>query len=635
MLRPLRSRAVAFALATATALLFWLPALPAGRGWFPAPLDDVYIHFDFARALASGHPFAWIPGQGYSSGETAPLYAVVLGLGHLVGFHGRLLGLWAALVAVLATASLVGSVRRLAGPPSWTSWLVAVVPLGIAIVDWTLFSGMEVALFAALLGRALVALRERGARHERALGGWCALLVLVRPEAALLTAILGVVAAHGVGRRSAIATLLRVGWPAAVATLVVAGANRIFTGDARSAGAQLKLLSSNPYLSDEDRARILVENLVTFWVKVVRGELAIVPLVLPLLVACALARRETRRVATACVLGALGWGLLVSWNGNAPYHDFRYYAPALLLFAIAVALGTTAFGRARGLVALAVIALLAPRFPAQIRFFGAATANIREQHVELAGRIGRLPTGARVLLGDAGVIPYVSGRAAIDALGLGGYRTMPFAHAAVHGEAAVLELLERLAPGERPTHLALYPNWFAGISRRFGREIDRVTITNNVIAGGTAKVLYAADWSPFAPPEDTGEELDVADVIAEEAHRYAPPLPHGGWTSFEILTDEHGVRRFDGGRAIPDGASESFTILRPHANARLRMRIDDAAKAILVTATHGSAELTLTPPSADHWREASAGVGALAPGDVVTLTARGAQYRDFHVWLED
>ena len=630
----MRSHATAIALATATALLFWVPAWSAGRGWFPAPLDDVYIHFDFARALATGHPFAWIPGQGYSSGETAPLYAVVLGLGHLVGLHGRLLGLWAALVAVLATASLVRSVRTLAGPPSWTSWLVAIVPLSIAIVDWTLFSGMEVALFAALLGRALVALRVPGVRHERALGGWCALLVLVRPEAALLTAILAFVAAHGVGRRSAIATLVRVGWPGAVATLAVAGANRLFTGDARSAGAQLKLLSSNPYLSDEDRARVLVENLVTFWVKVVRGELSVVPVVLPLLVVVALARRETRRVAAACVMGALGWGLLVSWNGNAPYHDFRYYAPALLLFAIAVALGTTAFGRARGLVAVVVVALLAPRFPAQIRFFHAATANIRDQHVELAERIGRLD-GARVLLGDAGVIPYVSGRPAVDALGLGGYRTMPFAHAAVHGEASVLELLERLAPAERPTHLALYPNWFAGISGRFGREIDRVTITNNVIAGGTAKVLYTADWSPFAPPETAGEELDVADVIAEEAHRYAPPLPHGGWTSFEIANDAQGTRRFDGGRAIPDGASESFVVLRAHARGRLRMRVDDAAKRIVAMTSHGTTELALAASSPGRWREATADVGALVPGDVVTLTARDAQYRDFHLWLDD
>src|SRR5690606_18717415 len=102
-----------------------IPARSAARGWFPSPLDDVYIHFDFARALATGHPFEWIPGQGYSSGETAPLYAVILAFGHLLGFHGRWLGAWAAIVAVVSVAALVRSTAKLAGPLPW--YLAALV----------------------------------------------------------------------------------------------------------------------------------------------------------------------------------------------------------------------------------------------------------------------------------------------------------------------------------------------------------------------------------------------------------------------------------------------------------------------------------------------------------------------------
>jgi len=76
-LSRLRSFLLAIAPALAVAAAFWVPAREAARGWFPSPLDDVYIHFDFARSLATGHPFEWLPGQGYSSGETAPLYAVI------------------------------------------------------------------------------------------------------------------------------------------------------------------------------------------------------------------------------------------------------------------------------------------------------------------------------------------------------------------------------------------------------------------------------------------------------------------------------------------------------------------------------------------------------------------------------
>src|SRR3954447_24573116 len=105
-------------LALGVGAAFWLPALEGARGYFPAPLDDVYIHFDFARSFAQGHPFEWMPGNGYSSGETSPLYAVVLGVGWLVGFRDRGIGAFAAIVAVLAVASFVRSVQRLIRPCS-------------------------------------------------------------------------------------------------------------------------------------------------------------------------------------------------------------------------------------------------------------------------------------------------------------------------------------------------------------------------------------------------------------------------------------------------------------------------------------------------------------------------------------
>ena len=97
--------------ALAIGLTFWVNAWAAARGFFPAPLDDVYIHFDFARSLASGDGLVWVPGNGYSSGETAPLYALVLAFGHLVGFRGAWLGAWSAFVAVAGVTSLLASVR--------------------------------------------------------------------------------------------------------------------------------------------------------------------------------------------------------------------------------------------------------------------------------------------------------------------------------------------------------------------------------------------------------------------------------------------------------------------------------------------------------------------------------------------
>lgn len=652
--------AFAVLLPLAVGAVFWIPSLGAAHGFFPAPLDDVYIHFDFARSLAQGHPFEWIPGQGYSSGETSPLYAVLLALGYLVGFRGVWLGVWAAILAVASLALLVRSVQALVRPcPAWLAWGCALVPFSVGLVDWSFFSGMEAATFAGALSATLVALdRTRAPHHARGgvtreraqirLGLWGAVLCLLRPESGILVALFAVVAARGAARRSGLAAVVRVAVPGAIATALVLGANRLATGDTQSAGAQLKLLSSNPYLSEDDRARAFVENLVTFFVKGVRSELAGVragSLVVPALALVGLASRSKRHVTAACLLGALAWTLLVSWNGNSPFHNFRYYVPALVMLLVAAAIGIATLARVRrgrplaAAVLLATIGLGATRFPTQVRYYRNAVANVRDQQVETGERLAKLtPATARVLLGDAGAIPFVSGRSAIDALGLGGYARMPFAHAAVFGEAATVELIERLDPRERPTHLALYPNWFQTITARFGTEIDRVTITNNVICGGPVKGIYRADWSPLEAPHPRAsnvvDEIDVADVLSEAEHGYVSPAPHGGWTALDVL-DDGDARRFDGGRIIPDGAKESFVVkhVPEGGRARLVVRTDGEAKRIRVHTSTAETDLVLSDPRAGAWRSASALV-ELVENQRIELQALGAGFRDFHVWVE-
>ena len=660
----LRPFLAALLLTAGVAAWFWVPAAAAARGYFPAPLDDVYIHFDFARSLGRGHPFEWIPGNGYSSGETSPLYAVMLAVGWVIGLRGKLLGVWAAIVALVSVASFVRSVQVLARPcPPWLGWAVALLSLSVGIVDWSLFSGMEVAAFAGALGRALIALsRTRatidargGLTREAAqwrLGAWGAVLVLLRPEAGVLVAVFAMIAARGVGRRSAVAALIRAALPGVTATALVLGANRLATGNAQSAGAQLKLLSSNPYLSDVDRARAYVENLITFALKCVSAELSAVRMlgiVVPGLALAALLPRERRPVAAACLLGALSWILLVSFNNNSPFHNFRYYAPALLLVLTAAGSGAATIARALGrrtgpwiagaLVATAVIGAGA-RIPDQVRHFTRAAGNIRDQQIEVAAWLAAaMEPGTSVLIGDAGAIPFVLDRPAVDALGLGGYRRMPFARAAVNGEASTVELIERLEPADRPRYLALYPNWFALITSRFGVELARVTLTDNLICAGPTKVIYLADWSALDVPRPAAasiiDELDVADVISEAEHAYVSPVPNGGWTSLDILTDQAGARRFDGGRTIPAGGTESFVVRKrgDGSSVRLVVRVDAETRGLRVHTPRGTRDVVIDPTAPGAWREASATIDAPAVGDTITLEASSGPYRNYHVWI--
>ena len=146
-----------------------------GGAW-SAPLDDVFIHFDYARAAAEGHPFEWFAGNGYSSGNTSLLYPFVLAAGYVAGFHGALLMKWAAIVAMTSTfmallAARALVVRSLPGPTAMaTSFLVPPVVLALGALGWSLWSGMEVAFLLGVwaLGAAALFPGRRRAHERRA-----------------------------------------------------------------------------------------------------------------------------------------------------------------------------------------------------------------------------------------------------------------------------------------------------------------------------------------------------------------------------------------------------------------------------------------------------------------------------------
>jgi hypothetical protein len=659
--------AVAITLACASA--FYVPALRATHGDWPAPLDDVFIHYDFARSTAQLHPFEWIAGQGYSSGETSLLYPFLLAPGYLVGFRGLALGAWAAMLACASLFVMMRALRELAAPsPEWVAWLGGAMLLSVGALDWTWWSGMEGAVFMAALATALVRVkRARQAsptsrrRAQWIAGAWGAGLVLLRPEAALLVAVMSIAVARRALSQSALGALARSAGPAALATLLVLAANSALTGELASAGALVKLLFYRPFLSEDGRAKAVVVNLAylkTFLTWQL-GQGTWLGLALPSLAGVAVASRRTRALALVCVLGALGWTLLVAWNDAARFQNFRYFMPALALVLFAATLGLSVLAVTRRLarvglvVAVVGVATAASGLRTQARFFADASANVHDQQVEVGRRLAaRMPPDASVLVGDAGAIPYLSGRHAVDALGLGGFHGRPFARAGILGEGATIELIEQMPPNERPRFMALYPNWFGGITSTFGHEVDRVSLAQNFVCGGLTKVIYEADWSALADDatsEDGDgarfgnvvEALDVADIESERDHSYESPAPLGGWTAFDVRLDARGVRRFDAGRILREGQKERFT-LREDASqaASLVVRTDDGDAEVSAQVTH--AEVVVEHVSLERYGASGGGrwvtlrakfANALAAGDRVDLLVERGTFRDYHVWV--
>src|SRR5688572_133600 len=148
---PLLWHAFAAALVLGLAAAFYIPALKKTGGIWPAPLDDVYIHFGFARSAALGHPFEWIPGNGYSSGGTSLTYPLLLAPGYLLGFRGASLGVFAAILTAACLFDVCRSARALvARAPRWVAWGAPLLLLAVPLLDWSLFSVFETALFYAL-----------------------------------------------------------------------------------------------------------------------------------------------------------------------------------------------------------------------------------------------------------------------------------------------------------------------------------------------------------------------------------------------------------------------------------------------------------------------------------------------------
>src|SRR5208283_2700521 len=86
-----RQRALLSApLVVAVAVLAWrsIAALIARVGHPGAALDDAYIHFQYARAIAEGHPLRFQAGEPITSGATSLLWPAILAPFWALGARG-------------------------------------------------------------------------------------------------------------------------------------------------------------------------------------------------------------------------------------------------------------------------------------------------------------------------------------------------------------------------------------------------------------------------------------------------------------------------------------------------------------------------------------------------------------------
>jgi hypothetical protein len=370
-------------------LLYALSSLAAGRGVFVMPLDDVYIHFQYARQIAAGQPYVYNPGQPPSSGATSFLYPYMLAVGYLLGFQGLNLGLWAMAVGALALVGATWLVYRLVRRFGGADWLAIGTALAFAVsgpVAWHFLSGMETGLAVLFtLGTLYTALNilspssESGSsrRDLRPFVIFATLLALIRPEGGILAA-LAVAAVgwklltpppdplpvHGEGEgtpglhpsRMKLAKQTRINFSGlrirgsvsllipVLAVGVQPAVNWLLTGSAVASGNAAKSIFGMVPFSWGEVIRRVLENFGRTWAEFATGispregmYLAPVVGLLALVGLVSLLGRRERRLAGALILAWLVSGTLaIATLDTAFWHFKRYQMPFLaLLFPLA------------------------------------------------------------------------------------------------------------------------------------------------------------------------------------------------------------------------------------------------------------------------------------------------------------
>ncbi len=651
-------------LAVAVALDAWFvhAARERAGGVLCPTTDDAFIHMQYARSFAELRPLSYQPGEAPTTGATSLLYAMLVALGFPLGLDGMEIVWFANAVSVLALAlgmtAAWSFAARVASPRAGPGAAFAFVacPTFALLAFGCMEVGVSTCAHFAAAAAAVTwwldpSLRDGapGVRRAFGLAALAALAAIGRPEGlASAIAVAATLLARPptarplVGR--ALALLAPLPW---LVPPVVALAT---SGTPSTTGALVKLLPADPFRPWAEMQRIAAWNTQNVLARLFTGDTVGNILVYPALPratyafvaigALGLARAFVRRG------GKDGWGALATWLlacsailavlaytwiGNMGRYALAFAPLAIVtssLGAHAIArelaerirLGARARGVVEALVPLAVSAAFVVVPARAVQEHASASSAICGQQVEVARRVRALPDDAVVAVNDAGAITFLGEHRTWDLVGL----TSPGA-ALPHlsGAGSVFERLERLPRGRRPTHYAIYPEWFPGFGA-LGTDCERVTAFGPYVGGATKHLCTLAPDAigsgaapaPAPPGMRVVDAVDVADLASEREHRWAStgdgPTPRSELRRHRL----EGRWIVDGARKLATGDRASLAAT-PGRPARLITRLVAPRSARLRIAWNGRSEEVSVPRGAG-FREVSI---PLAEGDVRATNA--------------
>jgi len=505
----------------AACLRYLLAEIGRLRGGLGFPLDDSWIHLQFARNLAAGAGLSYNPGE-MVTGSTAPLWTALLAI--LIPLPGNVV-VWTKLLGIVLHLAGIDAVWRLSrelGLRAGLSALAAALTLSTSWLVWSALSGMEIPLFILLsLWGMILHLRERADPSRPPLSlAVLAVAILARPEGVLLLLLavldrLLVFADAGEGLRLRRPSPRTLAAGLALAACAVAGSFFFYgwaggsvlptTYAAKGGGEVRSLLPDFRYLSNVLGLFFRPQP----WATLLAGAGAVA-------LAGRLGTPRDRGLLPALWLFGLplAYSLLTPGPTRMLGNFGRYYFPLFPVLAILAAVGLepavrlgdrlpTAIRAVLG--AVGALVLLAPTVAVLQQgqaFYVQNVANVQESDVEIARWLaGRVPPGAVLAVNDIGAIKYLLPNPIVDLASIAtpeiGREVQKAVAAGTPWSEAMMAAVER----RHPDYVVIFPSWFPGLARdpRF-RAIYTLPIQGNITMGGNEIVVYATPWTRAPAP---------------------------------------------------------------------------------------------------------------------------------------
>ena len=445
----------------------------AANGTPGFPLDDPWIHLQFAKNLHDYGSFSYYKNEMATSGSTSPLYTALLALGFFVTNDEMMLSYVLGVVFLLVGAYFLFrlSLQVFSGNVIYASG-AALLMLFEPRLQWVALSGMETTLFICLL---LAVAYFHDSRRSIPLGICSGLLLWTRPEAIIFLSVVAadalynVMVLHQPKRQPAPSTFTSLAWLRAPLMIFIGFAllyavfNLLLSGSIfpNTMAAKIRYYSSvNPdfprtvfhYLSDSHWSILFIF-----------AGIGIIATISKLI----------RRQSPAHLV-FLFWPLLlfVAYWKNLPYlyQEGRYMMPVLPFVILLGLLGLRSAleiggkvvkalnGRSGNAVAaLAVLAILFTQFASASwdgrKGYAEYCKYISDRQVRTAHWLQQnLPPDAVVGTHDVGAIAFYSQRRIVDMVGLVSPETID--------NIGRLDKLMQFLISKKVTHLVVLRNWF-------------------------------------------------------------------------------------------------------------------------------------------------------------------------------